>query len=166
MISSPTANKTKVPTTADSSTTTGTQARHAQLPRPSVTSSRRLSDICMEEEQPGRFERDFDEVEEIGSGEFGKVMKVKNKNVDGAFSAVKHSKRFQGAKHRYVKSYHFFGDFLGNPAYSGRSRVHFRAYHAAHVVWTALMRFRENPVSLFLCGWPVVFFSLSSREVA
>ena len=72
---------------------------------------RRLSDICMEEEQPGRFERDFDEVEEIGSGEFGKVMKVKNKNgSDGVLSAVKRSKSFEGAKHRYVNC--FFGDLF------------------------------------------------------
>jgi hypothetical protein len=64
----------------------------------------------MDEEQPGRFERDFDEIEEVGSGEFGKVMKVKSKNgSDGVVSAVKRSKRFEGAKHRYVKSYYFFG---------------------------------------------------------
>jgi mitosis inhibitor protein kinase SWE1 len=58
----------------------------------------------MEEERPDKFERDFDEIEEIGSGEFGKVMKVKSKNgSDGIVSAVKRSKRFEGAKHRYVK---------------------------------------------------------------
>jgi len=99
-------NKTRVTPTGDSSTTTGSQAGR-RLPRPSVTSSRRMSGICMEEEQPGRFERDFDEVEEIGSGEFGKVMKVKNKNgSDGVLSAVKRSKTFEGAKHRYVKTYY------------------------------------------------------------
>ena len=28
------------------------------------------------EEQPGRFERDFEEIDELGSREFGKVIKV------------------------------------------------------------------------------------------
>ena len=83
---------------------------HVRLSRPNVTSLRRLSDICMDEAQPGKFERDFDEIEEIGSGEFGKVMKVKSKNGSSrAVSAVKRSKRFEGAKHRYVKSTCYFG---------------------------------------------------------
>ena len=62
----------------------------------------------MEEGDPGRFEHDFDEIEEIGSGEFGKVMRVRSKNGDdGDVYAVKKSKRFEGAKHRYVK-FNFF----------------------------------------------------------
>lgn len=91
-------NRTKVATTPD------TQAGRARLSRSSITNSQRLSNICIEE-QPGKFKRDFDEVEEIGSGEFGKVMKVKSKNgSDGEVSAIKRSKRFEGAKHRCVKS--------------------------------------------------------------
>ncbi|TFY52403.1 hypothetical protein EVJ58_g10038 [Rhodofomes roseus] len=55
----------------------------------------------------GRFDRDLIEVDEVGKGEFGRVMKVRYK--DGAFAgrgkggelyAVKKSKRFEGAKHR------------------------------------------------------------------
>jgi len=60
--------------------------------------------VYTEEEHPGRFEHDFDEIEEIGNGEFGKVMKVRSKNGDeGDVYAVKKSKRFEGSKHRYVK---------------------------------------------------------------
>jgi mitosis inhibitor protein kinase SWE1 len=48
----------------------------------------------------GRFEREFEEVNEIGSGEFGKVMKVKRRDEDGEVLAVKKSKRFEGLRHR------------------------------------------------------------------
>ncbi|PPQ66309.1 hypothetical protein CVT24_007306 [Panaeolus cyanescens] len=72
----------------------------------------RLSDISYaENEQPGRFERDFVQLEEIGSGEFGQVFMVRSKrplSMDGTdhtihsdqVFAVKKSKRFEGAKHR------------------------------------------------------------------
>ena len=53
-----------------------------------------------EDEQPGRFERDFDEIEEVGSGEFGKVIKVRSKTGDDNLYAIKKSKRFEGVKHR------------------------------------------------------------------
>lgn len=67
-----------------------------------------------EEEGMGRFEREFDEIGEIGSGEFGKVMKVKRKRAMSPSVwrvaseeeageevwAVKKSKRFEGARHR------------------------------------------------------------------
>ena len=54
------------------------------------------------EEQPGRFERDF-EIDELGSGEFGKVIKVRSKSKGNhKLYAIKKSKRFEGAKHRYV----------------------------------------------------------------
>jgi len=93
------------PTTSRVTSNSNYNATRSRLPRPSLVNSRRFSDVYMEEERPGRFERDFDEVEEFGSGEFGKVFKVrsKNKNEDGViFYAVKKSKQFEGAKHRYV----------------------------------------------------------------
>ncbi|KAI0633439.1 hypothetical protein C8Q77DRAFT_1058135 [Trametes polyzona] len=54
------------------------------------------------EESPGRFEREFVEIDEVGSGEFGRVLKVRYKEAsrgDTVF-AVKKSKRFEGVKHR------------------------------------------------------------------
>lgn len=54
-------------------------------------------------EQPGRFERDFDEVDSIGSGEFGSAIKVRYKHAHGQKDrvyAVKKSKRFEGNRHR------------------------------------------------------------------
>ncbi|KAF9526670.1 hypothetical protein CPB83DRAFT_857597 [Crepidotus variabilis] len=75
-------------------------ATHARLPRPSLNNARRFSDTYAEEEKPGRFERDFDEIEQVGSGEFGQVLKVRSKNGDGEVFAVKKSKQFEGAKHR------------------------------------------------------------------
>lgn len=56
--------------------------------------------------QPGRFEREFVEIGELGSGEFGKVMKVRRQNCSpisgtgGETSAVKKSKQFEGVRHR------------------------------------------------------------------
>jgi mitosis inhibitor protein kinase SWE1 len=57
--------------------------------------------------QPGKFEREFVEIGELGSGEFGKVMKVRRQNgppptsgTGGEISAVKKSKRFEGVRHR------------------------------------------------------------------
>ncbi|KAI0057989.1 hypothetical protein BV25DRAFT_1811559 [Artomyces pyxidatus] len=52
-----------------------------------------------EHERPGKFEREFVEIGEVGSGEFGKVMKVRRKDRE-EISAVKKSKRFEGARHR------------------------------------------------------------------
>ena len=55
------------------------------------------------EEQPSRFERDFMEVGEIGSGEFGKVIKVRRKDGNNnEVYAIKKSKRFEGMRHRSV----------------------------------------------------------------
>lgn len=57
-------------------------------------------------EQSGRFEREFVEIGELGSGEFGKVMKVRRQNgltisgTSGEITAVKKSKRFEGIRHR------------------------------------------------------------------
>ena len=53
-------------------------------------------------EAPGRFDRDFVEVDRIGAGEFGSALKVRYKddpNEDRVF-AVKISKRFEGSRHR------------------------------------------------------------------
>ncbi|KAF9263270.1 hypothetical protein L218DRAFT_902227 [Marasmius fiardii PR-910] len=48
-----------------------------------------------------RFERDFVEVAEIGSGEFGKVIKAKMRgNGSSECFAIKKSKQFEGARHR------------------------------------------------------------------
>lgn len=66
------------------------------------------------DERPGKFERDFDVLDEdLGSGEFGRVIKVRRKAEDeddfGSMNAkddnvyaVKKSKPIEGAKHRYV----------------------------------------------------------------
>jgi len=56
--------------------------------------------------QPGRFERELVEIGQLGSGEFGKVMKVRQQNglsitgTSGDITAVKKSKRFEGVRHR------------------------------------------------------------------
>lgn len=54
------------------------------------------------DDKPGRFEREFVALDEIGHGEFGKVLKARLKG-DGHSEvfAVKQSKRFEGVKHRY-----------------------------------------------------------------
>ncbi|KAL5523712.1 hypothetical protein ACEPAG_7885 [Sanghuangporus baumii] len=50
----------------------------------------------------GRFEREFVEVDKIGSGEFSSAIKVRFKHQDqeGPVYAVKRSKRFEGNRHR------------------------------------------------------------------
>lgn len=54
-------------------------------------------------DQSGKFERDFDEIDELGSGEFGKALKVRYRSGgDTRVFAVKKSKRFEGVKHRLV----------------------------------------------------------------
>ncbi|KAJ3555203.1 hypothetical protein NM688_g2709 [Phlebia brevispora] len=52
------------------------------------------------EERPGKFGRDFIEVDELGQGEFGRVMKVRYKESSQGIFAVKKCKRFEGVKHR------------------------------------------------------------------
>ncbi|KAJ7045667.1 kinase-like domain-containing protein [Mycena alexandri] len=76
------------------------QARGAPVPvaeqtRPGAV--RRLSDQAVE--RAGYFERAFEEVDELGSGEFGKVIKVRSRAHHTEY-AVKKSKRFEGVRHR------------------------------------------------------------------
>lgn len=54
------------------------------------------------EERPGRFEEEFVEVDELGQGEFGRVMKARYKTGSQEVFAVKKCKRFEGVKHRLV----------------------------------------------------------------
>lgn len=54
------------------------------------------------EERPGRFEEEFVEVDELGQGEFGRVMKARYKTGSQEVFAVKKCKRFEGVKHRSV----------------------------------------------------------------
>ncbi|KAJ7178336.1 hypothetical protein C8R43DRAFT_973022 [Mycena crocata] len=73
-------------------------ARHVPTSRPGT--ARRLSDQSVE--RAGYFERAFEEVDELGSGEFGKVIKVRSRTrgADAREYAVKKSKRFEGVRHR------------------------------------------------------------------
>jgi mitosis inhibitor protein kinase SWE1 len=88
-----------------------TKRRHSQLqPRGNDMREKRssLSDLGPTLEtyaQPGRFEREFIEIGELGSGEFGKAMKVRRHDTStsgtsGDITAVKKSKRFEGVRHR------------------------------------------------------------------
>ncbi|KAF9451968.1 hypothetical protein P691DRAFT_806069 [Macrolepiota fuliginosa MF-IS2] len=68
---------------------------------PRAHSTVRRSFELTSEEQCGRFEREFVELAEVGSGEFGKVIKVRRKaGGDSEVFAIKKSKRFEGTKHR------------------------------------------------------------------
>lgn len=68
---------------------------------PRARSATRRSSEFTAEEQCGRFEREFAELAEVGSGEFGKVIKVRRKTGDDSeVCAIKKSKRFEGTKHR------------------------------------------------------------------
>ncbi|KAF9062440.1 kinase-like domain-containing protein [Rhodocollybia butyracea] len=62
--------------------------------------ARRLSQPT-HQQRPGRFEQQFVEIAEVGSGEFGKVLKVRTKHdISEECFAIKKSKRFEGVKHR------------------------------------------------------------------
>ncbi|KAL0956458.1 hypothetical protein HGRIS_002604 [Hohenbuehelia grisea] len=78
------------------------------LPLPNSTADRRRrqsgphASPFFNSAQPGRFEREFVEVEEVGTGEFGKVIKVRRKasGDGGEVYAIKKSKQFEGVRHR------------------------------------------------------------------
>ncbi|KZV61542.1 hypothetical protein PENSPDRAFT_693324 [Peniophora sp. CONT] len=93
-------NQPKHRTTTLPPTVTVTKTNVRRGGRPSLPAMP-LSSDC----RPGRFEAEFVEAGEIGSGEFGKVMRVKLKETSYAGEeenewAVKRSKRFEGARHR------------------------------------------------------------------
>ncbi|KIP01906.1 hypothetical protein PHLGIDRAFT_112643, partial [Phlebiopsis gigantea 11061_1 CR5-6] len=72
-------------------------------PRPTIfpgSAIRGRLSIPSGEERPGRFDRDFVEIDELGRGEFGRVMKARYKQDTEVMFAVKKSKRFEGVKHR------------------------------------------------------------------
>jgi mitosis inhibitor protein kinase SWE1 len=76
-----------------------------RLQPPRQPGSSRRSSEPFAEEQPSRFEHNFVEVGEVGSGEFGKVIKVRLKDGDDSeVYAIKKSKRFEGIRHRSVIS--------------------------------------------------------------
>ena len=82
------------------------QRKEAEKPRPVdlPRASRRRASLPAHLDSPlGRFERDFIEIDKIGAGEFGSVMKVRykdaRKNGDRVF-ALKKSKPFEGMRHR------------------------------------------------------------------
>ncbi|THH21360.1 hypothetical protein EW146_g171 [Bondarzewia mesenterica] len=69
-------------------------------PRPSLGFLGFGTPKVSENEKPGKFEREFVEFGEAGSGQFGKVMKVRQKDRGGQVWAIKKSKRFEGVRHR------------------------------------------------------------------
>ncbi|OSD04065.1 hypothetical protein PYCCODRAFT_1365090 [Trametes coccinea BRFM310] len=79
-----------------------THAHPARQSHPQAPSRAGRLPAPSDEEKPGRFEREFVEIDEVGSGEFGRVLKVRYKDFsrgDTVF-AIKKSKRFEGVKHR------------------------------------------------------------------
>lgn len=72
------------------------------------------SPIQRTEESRGRFETDFVDDDEVGSGEFGKVMKVRYKDGRGGVFAVKKSQRFEGVRHRFVIFFKSFPEQLAD----------------------------------------------------
>ncbi|KAH6914326.1 other/WEE protein kinase [Coprinopsis sp. MPI-PUGE-AT-0042] len=94
--SSTSSGSTSSPTNRKDGSEAGTGQRRRQV----SLINRRLSEPFAAG-QTGRFERDFETVDEVGSGEFGSVIKVRSKNGgDNRLYAIKRSKRFEGVKHR------------------------------------------------------------------
>jgi mitosis inhibitor protein kinase SWE1 len=58
-----------------------------------------MSSMSGQDHRAGWFERAFTEIDDLGSGEFGKVMKVR-RNADGEVYAVKKSRQFEGGRQR------------------------------------------------------------------
>lgn len=96
---------------------------HGSSPLKQRTCIRYAQPVASGDECPGKFERDFDVLDEdLGSGEFGRVLKVRRKAgddddygpgnaKDDDMYAVKKSKPIEGTKHRYVRS----ADYGGKP---------------------------------------------------
>lgn len=76
--------------------------RKIQSARARIPTVRRRKSESFIDDHSGRFERDFETVDELGSGEFGSVIKARSKKADDSeeLYAIKRSKRFEGAKHR------------------------------------------------------------------
>ncbi|KAI6110576.1 hypothetical protein EDD16DRAFT_1610607 [Pisolithus croceorrhizus] len=101
-ISAP-SDKTESRSSSNKTSTSPTLSRHkAQSSAQRVVSPLvKTDDECVGTGKRTRFEWDFVEVDEIGSGEFGKVMKVRAKNgPENQVWAVKKSKPFEGPRHR------------------------------------------------------------------
>lgn len=75
--------------------------RHRSSTRKSLYSVNSNPESDKETEIIGRFERDFVEVDELGVGEFGRVIKAALRKGGDVF-AIKQSKRYEGVKHRFV----------------------------------------------------------------
>jgi mitosis inhibitor protein kinase SWE1 len=62
----------------------------------------RMSSMSGEQHRAGYFEREFVEIDDLGSGEFGKVIKARRKaaGADGEIFAVKQSRQFEGTRQR------------------------------------------------------------------
>jgi len=99
---------TKRRQTQSQSQTTSEQEQHALRGNDAHGGWTLLSGLSSLENftQPSKFEREFVEIGELGSGEFGKVMKVRRQKsvsisgTSGDITAVKKSKRFEGVRHR------------------------------------------------------------------
>lgn len=84
-----------------STSPTHSRCRTQSLAKRVVSPLVKTADDSVGTGKTGRFEWDFVELDEIGSGEFGKVMKVRAKNgPENQVWAVKKSKPFEGPRHR------------------------------------------------------------------
>jgi hypothetical protein len=73
------------------------------LQRPRLSSRTSHAFVRQEEvsdiNRPGRFEERFTLIDELGNGQFGIVLRVKDKKTEVEY-AIKKSRRFEGVKHR------------------------------------------------------------------
>jgi mitosis inhibitor protein kinase SWE1 len=100
MACTPTTSTFVFPTTMSS-----TSSSPLSPPRAPALARMRMSSMCDAEARPGRFEREFVEVDEIGSGEFGSVYRVRRKAGGSGEWAVKKSARFEGSRQRSISIY-------------------------------------------------------------
>jgi mitosis inhibitor protein kinase SWE1 len=96
----PTGSQVSTPTAAHFAFPTAMAASPASPPRATAHSRVRMTSMCDAEARPGRFEREFIEVDEMGSGEFGCVYRVRRKAGGSGEWAVKKSGRFEGVRQR------------------------------------------------------------------